>query len=115
MAITGTTGTLVINSSTICFRSWEMTQDTDMRDSSCNDTGQDRTFLAGLTTNTASFETVDDVSALNTYTLYAVSLTNDEISFSGSAYVNNLSVNTPYDDIVVNSGNLQFSSTVTVS
>jgi hypothetical protein len=114
MAIAGKTGIVTITGGSICATEWSVDFSVDRLDVSCFTGDGYREFIAGLKQVTGSITSLDDPGSLDPATLVAVVLTNDDISFSGSAFLN-LAVSTPVEGRVEYTYDVQFSGSVTVT
>jgi hypothetical protein len=114
MAISGKTGTVTLGSGTICASEWSVNFEMDRLDASCFTSDGWKEFVAGLKSVTGSVTSFDDPGSLDPTALVGVTLANDDISFSGSAFLN-LAVTTPVAGLVENVYDVQFSGSVTVT
>jgi hypothetical protein len=114
MAIAGKTGIVVVDSGTICATEWSVDFSVDRLDVSCFTGDGYREFIAGLKQVTGSITSLDDPGSFDPATLASVTLTNDDISFAGSAFLN-LAATTPVEGRVEYTYDVQFSGSVTVT
>jgi hypothetical protein len=112
MAISGHTGTVIVGSSTLCATEWSVDLDIERLESTCFTSSGNREYIFGLKGTTGSVTSLDWVAP--TYDFVAVTLTNDDVSISGSALLNH-SVTTPVDGRVEYTFDIQFTGAVTVT
>jgi hypothetical protein len=114
MAISGKTGSVVYSAGTLCATSWTVDYNVDKLDVTCFTGNGWKEFIAGLKEVTGSFVSLDDPSGVDPATIVAVTLANDDVSFSGSAFVS-ISVSTPVDGRVENTFDVTFTGSVSVT
>ena len=114
MAIAGESGTVIVGAGTLCATEWSVDYTADMLGVNCFTGNGWKEYIAGLKGVTGSITSLDDPSSIDPSTLVAVTLSNTDVSFAGSAFLN-LSVSTPVDGRVENTFAVQFSGSVTVT
>jgi len=113
MAISGKTGVVNYSGGTLCATEWSVDFNADRLDASTFCTDGWKAFVAGLEGVTGSITSLSYASVDPT-TLVGVTLTNDDVSFAGSAFVN-LAVTTPVAGVVNYMYDVQFSGVVEVT
>lgn len=113
MAISGKNAVVVIDSGTICARTWSITDDHDILDGTNTCSGGWKEYVSGLQGYTGTIMAHGFVSVAGT-TPVAVSISDDLVTFSGSAFVKT-DLNGSVDGLEEYTYNLTFTGEVTVS
>ena len=113
MAISGKTGIVVFTAGSLCATSWDVNFDVERLDAStfCSDGWKE--YIAGLKGATGSVTSLE-WRAIDPSTLSLVTLTNDDVVFSGSAFLNT-AVTSPVEGRVEYTYDIQFSGEITVT
>jgi hypothetical protein len=109
----GKTGKAVINGSTLCATEWSLNYEGERLDGTCFTSNGLKEYVAGLLGATASVNSNEYVE-VDPQTLVNVSLSNDDVTYGGSALVNTAAT-TPVAGILNYVYDVQFSGAIDVA
>jgi len=111
-AISGKNGTITLGSGYVCVKEWSVDITTDRLDGTTTCSGGWRQFVEGLEGYTGSVTTFDHVDVSDDF--LAVSLSNDKVTVSGSALINE-SISSAVDGLNEFTYDIQFTGEVVIA